>query len=350
MSKINWLAKKKFNLQNIDNYLVPSLDLNQFTNYGPGVKKLESWFAENLGLDSDRSVIVVSNGAAALHILAAALDISFGKKRQYVTGDYAFPCVAQGYLLDSFIVDTDRDGGLNLEQIEKGEGLIVTNLFGHCVDIDKYLKFCEKRAWPCIFDNACASYTFYQGKNVVNYGDGCIISLHHTKPIGFGEGGLIVLKKEYEDYARRLINFGFSISNNQVSWHPWGNNAKMSDISAVFIYDYLTTNFKKIVETNTRLYQEFTKRLQDVKNFQLLRNYSDPLPLVNCLPLCCNHEITGDHLYTLELNGITARKYYTPLVGHENASKLFKHIICLPIHVDLTVDDIDRYVKALNML
>jgi dTDP-4-amino-4,6-dideoxygalactose transaminase len=36
-------------------------------------------------------------------------------------------------------------------------------------------------------------------KNHLNYDNGCMVSLHHTKPIGFGEGGLIVFDNKYKE-------------------------------------------------------------------------------------------------------------------------------------------------------
>lgn len=349
MSNINWLPKKSPNFENISKILIDSEKINQYTNGGPMVKKLETFFHEKLCVDDDRCVIAVTNAALGIHILAAAIDTMIGKKRQYITSDFTFPCSAQSYLIDSKIIDIDADGGPNLNMIdEDGEGLIVTNLFGHIVNIQKYVDFCAKREWPLIFDNACASYTWYENKNCVNYGDGCIISLHHTKPIGFGEGGLVILKKKYELYARQLLNFGFNIVNNVVQWNKYGLNAKMSDISASFIYDYINTNFDTIITKNKILYEYFISKIQDLKGVRLLSNYSDITPFVNCLPLIFDKCITGEHLYSLNLSGINARKYYTPLIGLTNSKYLFDHILCLPIHIDMEICHIDKYIDILK--
>jgi len=265
-----------------------------------------------------------------------------------MTTDFTFPSSVQGYLTDNIILDVDEDGSPDLEQVEGGDGLIVTNLFGHTTNIQKYLDYCQDRKIPCIFDNACTSFTFYNGKNAVNYGDGCIISLHHTKPIGFGEGGLIILKKKYEKHVRKLINFGFEIKQGQVTWDKWGNNAKMSDISASFIYDYVKTNFDHIVKTNTSLYSTFLQMMDQIPNVKLLGNSSDGIPFVNCLPLICNRVITNDDLYILSLHGITARKYYTPLTWLPKSKELYDHILCLPLNIDMNDDHIKKYVEVLK--
>ena len=35
-----------------------------------------------------------------------------------------------------------------------------------------------------------------------------VISFHHTKPWGFGEGGIIVCNTKHENKIKELINFG----------------------------------------------------------------------------------------------------------------------------------------------
>ena len=101
----------------------------------------------------------------------------------------------------SYIVDIDEGGGLDLSKVPAdSDGIIVTNIFGNVVDIDKYVEWAEKNKKFLVFDNAATAYTFYKGKNSCNYGSGSILSFHHTKPFGFGEGGCIVIDKKYEQY------------------------------------------------------------------------------------------------------------------------------------------------------
>ena len=87
-------------------------------------------------------------------------------------------------------------------------------------------------------------YTFFKGKNSCNFGIGATISFHHTKPLGFGEGGAIIVDKKYEKNIRCLINFGIDLTEKY--WVKEGNNYKMSDISAVYILQYLD-NFNLIL-------------------------------------------------------------------------------------------------------
>ena len=148
-------------------------------------------------------------------------------------------------LSNAKIIDIDLDGGLNLEELDSSiDGIIVTNIFGNIVDIAKYEKWAKDNNKFLIFDNAATPFTFYKGKSCCNYGNGATISFHHTKPLGFGEGGAIIVDKKYEKNIRCLINFGINLTDNY--WVKEGNNYKMSDISAVYIIQYLD-NFDLIV-------------------------------------------------------------------------------------------------------
>ena len=94
-----------------------------------------------------------------------------------------------------------------------GKLFIVTNCFGHLQDLDRILHFLLKYDKLVIFDNAATPYSFYNGVNSCNLGNASFISLHHTKPIGFGEGSLAIVDKHLEEQVRIACNFGFIDEN-----------------------------------------------------------------------------------------------------------------------------------------
>lgn len=374
MSKVPWVPHKEIDFSHIQELLAPSIRSNQLTNYGPAVFKLEEFFRNKLEVSPDRCIIAVSNGAAGLHALVAGINLYRGRRLKYATQAFTFPCSAQGILENSLIVDIGDDMGPNLDELTPDiDGIIVTNLFGHVVDIQKYVNWTHHNQTQdnqtqdnqtvtsvgyaprsgqrvLIFDNATVFSVAYNGINAVNYGDGCIISLHHTKPIGYGEGGLIIADKKYESYIRKCINFGFEIIQGRLSWQSMGSNYKMSDISAVFILDYIMRNYDSIVDTHKKLYKAFLDKIVDIQGITQFPNYSSNIPCVNCIPILFDKEITTDHLYQLELHGITARKYYTPLLPKENSMRIYKRILCLPCHREIDLITIDRYVRLIQQI
>jgi len=284
MSKISWINYKEVDFNNIEKILSVSIRTNQLTNYGPVVKSLEDFFKNKLDISEEKCVIAVNNGASGLQALTSGINMYNKKNLQYATQAFTFPCSAQGVLKNSYIIDVDGEMGLdlNLVEVNKIDGIIVTNLFGHVTNISKYLEFCKKYNKILLFDNATVSKTEFNNINALNFGDGSIVSLHHTKAIGYGEGGLIVVDKKYENDIRKCINFGFDLSKGVLKWNRNGSNYKMSEISASFILDYLK-NFDVIVSKHTELYEYFLKEIESIKGVKKFSNFSSNIPFVNCI-------------------------------------------------------------------
>jgi dTDP-4-amino-4,6-dideoxygalactose transaminase len=136
-----------------------------------------------------------------LHTLIALFDYIYNKPLHYAVQCFNFPTSAQNILSDrTTIIDIDpNEGTLDLNKVTSNiDGIIVTNLFGYVGDIDRYCKWAVEHNKILLFDNAASPYSFYNDKNILEFGDGSIISLHHTKPLGFGEGGVIIVDSKYE--------------------------------------------------------------------------------------------------------------------------------------------------------
>lgn len=341
-----WIAKKNIDYNLVNKLIKKSLDENQFTNYGPNVRLLEQIIKEKLQIGDDKAVIAVTNGSVALHSLTCSINYYHKKKINWATQSFTFPPSAQGTLNDCKIVDIDLDGGINLENLDDSiNGIIVTNIFGNVVDIDKYTNWAEKNNKFLIFDNAATPFTFYKGKSCCNYGHGSTISFHHTKPLGFGEGGAIIVDRKYEQNIRCLNNFGINLTDKY--WLREGNNYKMSDISAIYIIQYLE-NFHQIIEKHKKLYSYLkTKILEfklDLKLFPSFHDDNNIFPSCFCL-LFNNY---NDNIReTLLKHNIFCRKYYLPLLNTKNALKIYDSILCIPCNFDINFQDIDNIIKLL---
>lgn len=341
---INWLPKKVINEKYVSELLQTSLELGQFTNNGPNVKRLEEKIKNLLQIE-DKAVICVSNGSTALHALTAGIDIEYNKKLYWATQSFTFPSSAQGYLHDANIIDIDMDGGLDLNLLHNNtDGIIVTNVFGNLVDIDKYVVWAKENNKILIFDNAATPYSFYKGKNSLNYGTASTISFHHTKPLGFGEGGAIIVDKKYEKSIRRIMNFGIDENHG---WHPIGSNYKMSDISAVYILQYLE-NFNEIVEKTQENYKLYKELLADT-DIKFYSNFSDEDNTSLCSCICLLHKsFTKDKVKNILDKKIFCRKYYNPLIPYNITNKIYSEIICFPCHYKMTKDDVKYVVDIIK--
>ena len=342
----NWVPNKSINKDIVDKLFEKSLETNHFTNNGPNVQLLELFIRDKFKIDDDKSVIVVTNGAVALHSITSGIQYTENKTIQWATQSFTFPPSAQSSLSNVEIVDIDKDGGIDLKLIDKStNGIIVTNIFGNVVDIDKYTEWAKTNNKFLIFDNAASAYTFYKDKNCLNYGNGCIISFHHTKPFGFGEGGAIIVDKKYENAIRCLNNFGIGLTEHEY-WVKEGNNNKMSDISAVYILQFLMNNFDKIVSHHDDMYRYVKEKIKKTREegnefkWKLFPSFhEDNIIVPSCLCILFDNYDDNIRLKLLE-NNIYCRKYYYPLKNTKIACEIFDSILCITFTTEMTKDNI----------
>jgi len=339
--RINWVNKKEINWDRVKHYMEFSIKENQFSNDGPLQKMLSDRLRSILKISSSKVVIPTCSGTAALHALVSGINNKLGVETRWATQDYTFPVSAQGVLRNSVIVDIDYNDispDLNsLEHIKDNiNGVIVTNMFGFASEVEKFIKWSVDNDKYLIFDSATAPYTFYNFLNINNFGVGSIISLHHTKPLGFGEGGVIIVDREYEADVRKSINFGYTKSIKK--WSVHGSNWRMSDISAAFILQHLD-NFYAIDHIHKELAKYFENRLRETR-FELIKPYDNSL--ISCLPIKSFKE-------EIDIKDVEYKKYYEPLIGFTNSNKLYEEIVCFPLNADMNNSDLDyiiNYLKA----
>ena len=351
----NWVPTKNIDTDLVNELLEKSLEINHFTNNGPNVQLLESFIRDKFKVGEDKSVIVVTNGAVALHSVTSGIQYTENMMLRWATQSFTFPPSAQSNLSSVEIIDIDRDGGIDLNLVDENiNGIIVTNIFGNVVDIDKYTEWAKTNNKFLIFDNAATAYTFYKGTNCVNYGNGCIISFHHTKPFGFGEGGAIIVDKKYEKAIRCLNNFGIGLTERDY-WVKEGNNNKMSDISAVYILQFLMNNFDKIVNHHNDMYMYVNEKIKKIKDeegidlkWKLFPSFhEDNIIVPSCLCILFDNYDDNIRLKLLE-NNIYCRKYYYPLKNTKVACEIFDSILCISFTTDMTKENIDEIFEIIS--
>lgn len=350
---IKWLAHKYPNWDNIKTIMKDCEKNNQYTNIGPVIPRLEGLIRDLFKIEEHKAVILSSNGTTALHALVAGLNIYRKKELLFVTQAFTFPSARQGPLRDSLIIDIDPNHdqygiGPSFREIQayKGviDGIIVTNVHGNLVNIDEYESWATRHNKYLIFDNAATGYSFFKGKNSCNYGTGAIISFHHTKPFGFGEGGCVIVDREYEKMVRLSLNFGLDNSLGKASvYSNQASNYRMCDINASFIMSFLQEKFEDIVKRHREIYMLVQEECP--AGYRLFPNFSDDIPV--CSSICLIKENT-DQVIDVEKFPFIARKYYKPLDRESKWSWiLYDNIVCLPCNIDLTDDQIRHMLNYL---
>ena len=243
--RVRWCPHKPFNLDRFGAYLSTSLAARQLTNGGPLQAALAAKLADLTG--ARRPIIPAASGTAALHALAAAWALRKGRPLRWATQAFTFPTSCQGPFTGAVVLDLDPQhwgpsmAGLDA-YVDAVDGVVVTNVFGHQADVAAYEAWCATHGKLLLFDNAATAMgRLPDGRCVHDAGDGAIVSLHETKPIGRGEGGAVIAPHDLAAVVGRAMNFGFDIPAGRRVGDPLASNYRMSDIAAAATLDHLDT-------------------------------------------------------------------------------------------------------------
>ena len=230
---------------------------SDFLTQGPKITEFENAFAQYIGC---KYAVAVSNGTAALHLCALALDVKKGDKVittpitfaasanciQYCGGEVLFADIDE----KSFLIDIDKVRSL-LESHPKGsiKGIIPVDFAGQAVNLEEFKKLAEEyNLW--IIEDACHAPGGYfadsnnnqQKCGNGNFADLAIFSFHPVKHIATGEGGMITTNNE-ELYKKLLLlrTHGITkdaqlLEENHGGWYyemqALGYNYRLSDMQA----------------------------------------------------------------------------------------------------------------------
>lgn len=326
---ISYIQKKTVDYDLVQQYFKESEKLNRWTNNGPVKFLLESKLHEILKphVAFDFSVFCVSSGTAALQMAINA----FPNKKLGIS-NFTFPSaiVNNGNENVRILPFTD-----NLTVEERCEGYILTNLFG--LNIHK-----ETDLEPTIIDNAASFLTpglFKQ--NSIGIG-----SLHHTKPLGFGEGGFIVFPTNTDYNYYRLFNeySNFGYSEHSEDWNSLASNYKMSDVQAAYILQHIK---RYDIDKHKKVQKNMVDRLMSISGVSLFgfKYYTHDTFLSN-LPILFNEPIEKSQFIN---RGVGCGKYYKPLINTGDQSEYYyERIINFPIRPDLTNYELDYMFKIIK--
>lgn len=208
--------------------LVPFLQEIQrdcvYSNFGRQVREMESEFATLFGVPASR---IVSTANATLGIQGA---LAVMEVKSVVIPSWTFAATAHAALQDGRLVefgDVDwRTWILDPSIVREGQGAIVTAPFGSEIEIDQ--------AWNhtsgVVVDAAACAGAFPRFSETFSRPWAAVISLHATKVLGIGEGGLVAFSSDFlASRFRQWSNFGFLGSRSS---EFLANNAKLPELSA----------------------------------------------------------------------------------------------------------------------
>tara|TARA_Y100000310_G_scaffold94862_1_gene92642 strand:- start:9302 stop:10411 length:1110 start_codon:yes stop_codon:yes gene_type:complete len=335
---------------------------------GPQVSKLEEEFSK---LCNSEYSIAVNSGTAALHTSLNVAGINGGD--EVITTPFTFIATANTIMMQNakpVFVDIDEDSfNLNPDLIEekitdKTRAIVTVDLYGQLCDYIKINEIANKYNLVVISDSCQSIGAEQESFKSGSIADITAFSFYATKNITCGEGGILTTNNEdYEKKARLFRQHGRSDLNNYDYTHI-GYNYRTTDINASILLEQL----KKL--------SDFTNKRISNANY-LLENLKDIPGLV--LPKTFKNNKHVFHQFTIKINsdfkmrrddlvkyfkdkGINCGVYYPKSIhlfdhlikfGYQEgdfpvAERLSGEVISLPVHPELSRDDLNYIVSSIN--
>ncbi|MBD8876653.1 DegT/DnrJ/EryC1/StrS family aminotransferase [Roseibium polysiphoniae] len=317
---ISFAEKKAFDASDLARFLEGAQRFNRWSNRGPAWYALTQSYEDLFQGLIDKRVIPCANGGIALEALAGIHNVRAGRPLKWCVSAFGFANTNRGLFADSIKVDCDHRGVLSIESLARldpnsFDGLVVTNPFGLLDDFQPFVDWRAATGKPLLIDNAAGIHTDIPDLPYQSF------SLHHTKPYGFGEGGLAVVPAEDYEHFLRLIEYQ-PLSEHEARF--WVNNGKLSEVACAALLMRLEDSPRWLP-----LYQEQNRRIRDIGKklgyAPLLESDLVTMGFPLVAPHCVQSECLSNDLFVIG-------KYYRPIADLTVASDIFDRIVNVPSH------------------
>jgi dTDP-4-amino-4,6-dideoxygalactose transaminase len=335
------------------------------TNKGPFHQQFERALQDYLGVEH---LALFANGTLALVTALQALRVT----GEVITTPFSFVATSHALLwngLEPVFVDIDPLT-LNLDprKIEAAitpwtSAIVPVHCYGNPCDVDAIQAIADRHRLKVIYDAAHAFGVQCQGGSVLRHGDLSALSFHATKVFNTFEGGALICRDaQTKRHVDHLKNFGFVDETTVIA--P-GINGKMNEFSAALGLLQLE-HIDDVLARRRHVDSTYRRLLQDVPGIRCVAPTGQRVANHAYFPILVgpDHPCRRDELYArMRAAHIHARRYFYPLVSdfpmyrglasaqhhklpvaHEVASQ----VICLPMHPELTEDDIERVVEVIR--
>ena len=313
-------------------------------------------------------ISLFTNGTLPLLTALQALRVS----GEVITTPYSFVATTHSIWwngLRPVFVDIDPSNcGMDPDRIEaaitpRTTAIMPVHCYGKPCDIVRIQQIADKYGLKVIYDAAHCFGVEVNSKSILEYGDISTLSFHATKVYNTVEGGAMVMHdaatKQRIDY---LKNFGFESETEVIA--P-GINSKLDEMRAI----YGILNLRQVDDAIEKRHQVAIKYREALHNVPGIRFFDD-MPGVrhnySYFPIFVDSEeygMTRDELFfKLRENNIVSRRYFYPLISTfstykglpsattenlPNATRSANEVICLPMHHELSQEDVDRVLEII---
>lgn len=327
---IAFIENKICDLARVSDLLSLSIAQNHHANGGPVSRLLETMVAALTRQPEERRAIAVSSGTAALHMACGLHALKAGKPGfRWVTSAFNFFSARVGPLAGVRVIDCDAKGGFDMDALralppDAYDGVVYTNVFAQHSRWNEAAGFCARHGKSLVVDNATGLLD--RPQEALRPGSPIeIISAHHTKPWGVGEGGVMLCDAEDEATLRQLANFAANLPDAAAFA---ASNHKISDLSAAAIVDRLERMPSWSPHYHVQERRMHALMAQAGAGIVPLAGATRPRSPRAHTPFLCPRPVDAAHV----AGPVTLRKYYRPLPAPgptPRADDLFARIFSL---------------------
>ncbi|MCM4160932.1 DegT/DnrJ/EryC1/StrS family aminotransferase [Antarcticibacterium flavum] len=351
----------------INTSLQEIMETSAFIN-GPEVQKFQKELEEYLDV---KHVIPCANGTDALQIAMMGLGLQPGD--EVITADFTFAATVEVIALlqlTPVLVDVEPDTfNIDPEAIKraitpKTKAIVPVHLFGQTANMDAIMEIAKEHNLYVIEDNAQAIGAEFHSREAKTYktgtiGDVASTSFFPSKNLGcFGDGGAIFTNNDdLAHIIRGIVNHGMyeryhhdvvGVNSRLDSFQAAVLRAKLPNLDlynearkeAALKYDEAFAGQEHIViplrkgECDTHVYHQYTLKITNGRRDELVKHMNEkgiPCGIYYPIPLH-SQKAYKDERYKEENFPVT--------------NQLVKEVISLPMHTELTDDQIALISKT----
>ncbi len=321
------------------------------------VKEFEEKFSKFVGC---KNSVAVNSGTAALHLALGSCNV---EKTEVLVPSITFVSSAHAAIYNNAkpkFVDVDESTlCIDIDDLEKKISqktsvIIPVHMGGYPCDLRKIQKLAKDYKIKIVEDAAHACGTTYQGKKIGSHSDLVCFSFHPVKNLAMPTGGLIALNSNVKNLNWFKSKRWCGISNRKgVSYDvdSLGWNFYMNEVSAAIGLVQL----KNLEKLNKR-------RLMIAKKYSKLINLDKKMPFSKD----CNYNLywirvknRKEFMKNMKDNGIETgihykpvhmMKFYSDSPKLKNCEKVFEELVSIPMHPNLSNDNVEKITYNVNLL
>jgi Predicted pyridoxal phosphate-dependent enzyme apparently involved in regulation of cell wall biogenesis len=340
---------------------------------GPKTEQFEQQFASYAG---SRFAVALNSGTAALHLALEILGIGPGDEVIVPSITFISTVHAVSYVGATPVFADIDPATMNLtaEEIERKitnrtKAIVVVHMGGHPCDMDAIHELARTRGIKVVEDAAHACGAEYKGKLIGSISELTCFSFHAVKNLTSGEGGAITCNVEWMNRKLREKRWvGISrdtwIRSSSEKVYAWqyfvdqvGYKYHMNDLQAAIGLVQLQ-KLKRLNERRREIADRYISELSSLDWIELPREQPYARSSWHLFQIKLKDQTARDRLIAhLQEENIATGVHYYPCHLHPCyidlkavvpiSTEIWKRILTLPIHPNITEDDLDRIITRI---